>query len=180
MNTLSIERNLERRLFFALWPDEAIRDMLAGIARSAACEGRSVAARNFHVTLAFLGQVDTNRQDCVERVAMGIVARPFVLRLDRLGCFRRAGIVWSGISETPAELAFLVGELQRGLARCEFVPEERPFKAHVTLFRKVARALENIPHDPVEWPVGDFCLAESSTLPTGARYRVLRRWPLRG
>nr|VFK44293.1 MAG: 2'-5' RNA ligase [Candidatus Kentron sp. TC]VFK63204.1 MAG: 2'-5' RNA ligase [Candidatus Kentron sp. TC] len=166
-----------RRLFFALWPTEPIRQALAEIARSVVCRGNPVSARNFHVTLAFLGPVDARRRDCMERMAAEVEAEPFVLRLNRMGCFSRAGIAWSGASRTPQGLISLVEGLHGRLAECGFIPEKRPFTPHVTLFRKAR--VESGSHKAVEWAVDGFCLVESSTLPTGARYRVLRRWPLR-
>nr|VFK37154.1 MAG: 2'-5' RNA ligase [Candidatus Kentron sp. SD]VFK39731.1 MAG: 2'-5' RNA ligase [Candidatus Kentron sp. SD]VFK78798.1 MAG: 2'-5' RNA ligase [Candidatus Kentron sp. SD] len=185
MKTNQSKGSASRRLFFALWPTDAVRRMLAGVADSLTCEGTSVPKRNFHVTLAFLGSVDAARQRCLAEMAAGIEVRPFVLRLDSVGCFLRAGIVWSGASRAPPGLISLVGKLNRGLTECGFTPEGRPFQAHVTLFRKAD--LRNNPagserrsHDPIEWLISDFCLVESSTLPTGARYRVLDRWPLRG
>nr|VFJ77833.1 MAG: 2'-5' RNA ligase [Candidatus Kentron sp. FW] len=168
-----------RRLFFALWPTNSVRRALAEIARGISCGGKPVPVGNFHVTLVFLGPVDTMRQDCVERIATEISdVGPFHLRLDRLGSFARAGIVWSGTTNTSPGLISLVTKLNQGLADCGFQPERRAFTTHVTLFRKADKWVENIPHDPVEWPITDFCLVESSTLPTGARYRVLHRWQL--
>nr|VFK29456.1 MAG: 2'-5' RNA ligase [Candidatus Kentron sp. MB]VFK74785.1 MAG: 2'-5' RNA ligase [Candidatus Kentron sp. MB] len=181
------QKTSSRRLFFALWPNETVRQMLAEIAGNIASHGgRSVPRQNFHVTLAFLGAVEPERRGCVETIAADISAnmganmgaQHFRLRLDRVGSFPRAGIIWSGASKTPSALLSLVRRLNSGLADCGLTLEKRPFKTHVTLFRKAGR-VEDASHALVEWPVSDFCLVESSTLPGGARYRVLRRWPLR-
>nr|VFJ72107.1 MAG: 2'-5' RNA ligase [Candidatus Kentron sp. FM]VFJ72202.1 MAG: 2'-5' RNA ligase [Candidatus Kentron sp. FM]VFK19694.1 MAG: 2'-5' RNA ligase [Candidatus Kentron sp. FM] len=171
-----------RRLFFALWPTEAVRRTLRALVEEStpSLGGQPVPAENLHVTLAFLGAVDGARQSCLEKAAGQIDVPPFQLRFDHLGSFPRARITWSGVSETPPALLSLVAELGRGVAGCGLEPERRPFTPHVTLARKAGKPVRNIPHAPVEWPVEGFCLAESLTLPTGARYRVLRHWRLGG
>src|SRR5579883_616458 len=52
-----------RRLFFALWPDEAMREAMVQAIREPvrASGGRPVHAGNLHVTLAFLGAVPERR-----------------------------------------------------------------------------------------------------------------------
>jgi len=167
-----------RRLFFALWPAQAARKALLGLQRRLNPAGRPTPGENLHSTLAFLGSVDAQRQACVEQAAGRVVAPPFPLRLERVGCFPRAGIIWSGASDAPSALLSLVETLNAELASCGFEPDKRPFTAHVTLARKVGDSVKNAPHPPVEWPVDEFCLAESQTLSGGARYRVLKRWPL--
>nr|VFK59380.1 MAG: 2'-5' RNA ligase [Candidatus Kentron sp. TUN] len=130
MNFLSSsnKRITPRRLFFALWPTESIRKVLAEIARDVHCKGLPVPTRNFHITLVFLGPVDANRQGCVERMAEKIEGVPFNIRLDELGCFPRAGIVWLGASKTPLALHSLVSKLNQDLADCGFTPEKRFFR----------------------------------------------------
>nr|VFJ57194.1 MAG: 2'-5' RNA ligase [Candidatus Kentron sp. DK] len=168
-----------RRLFFALWPTQAARKALVGLQGRLNPAGRPTPGENLHSTLAFLGSVDTERQVCVERAAGRVIAPPFELRLDRVGCFPRAGIIWSGVSGAPPALHTLVERLNRELAACGFEPDKRPFTAHVTLARKAEEPLKNAPHPPVAWWVDEFCLAESETLSRGARYRIRKRWPLR-
>lgn len=48
------------RLFFALWPPDDLRQRLDEQAHQFPVEGRArrVPARNLHVTLAFIGEVD--------------------------------------------------------------------------------------------------------------------------
>ncbi len=58
------------------------------------------------------------------------------------------------------------------------IPERRPYRAHLTLARKVGKAPRSQAIEAIQWPVNEFCLVQSRTLPTGAEYAVLRTWPL--
>ncbi|RMD80458.1 MAG: RNA 2',3'-cyclic phosphodiesterase, partial [Gammaproteobacteria bacterium] len=177
-----------RRLFFALWPGEREREELARwqeaagrlLGRSGA---RPVPVANLHLTLLFAGAVDGPTRDCLELAAEGLrPPGPFGLVLDRLGHFARPQVLWLG-GEGPAPLLELVAGLREAAAGCGLEPEARPFAVHLTLFRKVRRLPPALGRPlpglaPVRWPVRDFVLVASRTLPEGARYEVLRRWPL--
>lgn len=52
------------------------------------------------------------------------------------------------------------------------------FRPHVTLARKVYRSARTIELQPVTWSFTDFVLVDSKTLPEGAVYTVLERFPL--
>ncbi len=169
-----------QRLFLALWPDEALRQRIAEVA--AACRvsgGRPVPRENWHVTLAFLGSLDGERRGCVERVADAVRVPAFDLWLDRLGFWPRpGGILWLGTSQVPAALVRLATLLGEEMSSRRIEVDRRPFHAHLTLMRRVERAVRLDPPTPLSWPVADFVLCESVTDPGGARYRVLGRWPL--
>ena len=168
------------RLFFAVWPDDATRAALAGIARSALGrgDGRLVAAENLHLTLAFLGSVDEAFRACAERAAGGVSAPGFTLELVRAGCWPRARVLWSAPEETPDALSALAAALNGALRDCGFTPEARPFRAHVTIARKVRGNRRPIAHAPVRWRVDAFHLVASQTHPGGARYRRVHTFPL--
>jgi 2'-5' RNA ligase len=55
--------------------------------------------------------------------------------------------------------------------------DTKPFRAHLTLARKVRRLPAVGAPQPVSWTVADFVLAESETDPAGPRYDVLERFP---
>ena len=67
----------ERRLFFALWPDDGLRDQLRRVSEPAVrlAGGRPVPPANYHLTLAFLGGLPADRLDAVIGVA-GTVRMP--------------------------------------------------------------------------------------------------------
>jgi RNA 2',3'-cyclic 3'-phosphodiesterase len=169
-----------QRLFLALWPDDALRHRIAAVA--AACRvsgGRAVPRANWHITLAFLGSLDVERRRSVERVADAMRVPAFELWLDRLGFWPRpGGILWLGASQPPEALVRLAARLGEGISSSGIEIDRRPFHAHLTLMRRVERAVRLDPPTPLCWPVADFVLCESVTDPGGARYRVLERWAL--
>jgi 2'-5' RNA ligase len=168
-----------QRLFFALWPSEALREALAPLHKlKRECGGRAVATAKLHITLNFLGSIDGDTRDCLEQAAAEIAVPPFELILDQFGYWRRPRVVWFGCGETPDPLRQLVSELNRAIEGCGLQPERRPYHAHLTLLRKARQApIEAAPK--LRWPLTEFVLVESITNPEGVEYRVLRRWPLK-
>lgn len=169
-----------RRLFFALWPDGAVRAALAGVLEDEPPRtGRCVPAGNLHLTLAFVGTVTAEQRACMEIAAAAVEAAPFTLTLDRLGYWPRPRVVWAGTGVTPAALRALVARLTTGLSGCGYAPEQRPYQAHVTLVRKASAGPQRREIPPIVWTAADFCLVESVAGDGGSVYRVLARWPLR-
>jgi 2'-5' RNA ligase len=172
-----------RRLFFAVWPDEPSREALQ--ARMAPLigdlPGRAVAAANWHITVAFLGEIDGNTQACVEVAAAAAAARaqPFVLTLDEFGYWPRPQVVWVGARQCPSSLQTMVVALRQGLQGCGLPMDDRPFAAHLTLRRKVARRPRlPVVAEPFIWRVTSLSLVQSQLRPAGASYQVVGSWLL--
>jgi len=166
------------RLFFALWPDEAVRAGLAHWSRElhGLCGGRATPPEKLHVTLAFLGGVEDARVAEIERAAGGVAAPHASLVLDRPGYWKHNRIAWAGASAAPPELGAFVAELREALERAEIRFDAKPFVSHVTLLRdaREPRAMPELA--PIEWRLSGFALVQSLTLPRGSRYEVRRFW----
>lgn len=109
---------------------------------------RWVKIENIHLTLKFLGDVESRRIKSLGEVVKGCVEKrgAFDLVVRGLGAFPRPAhpnVIWAGIDDSPA-LIQLQKDLDDKLATFGFPPEERPFRAHLTLGR-VARNL--LPRD---------------------------------
>ena len=169
------------RLFFALWPDAPLRDALAAAAAPLleACRGRRVAKRNYHLTLAFLGGVPARMLDGIRAAAAGVAAGPFDLQIDSRGHWAGPRVAWLGCRQTPPAADALAQALWAALEPLEFRPDPRLFRPHLTVLRGCASCDWPGPVAPVAWPVRDFVLVRSETLPAGPRYEVVDRWPLR-
>lgn len=168
------------RLFFALWPDDAVRAELGAIAASIAAraQGRGVPAAKLHLTLCFLGDVADERAPEAIEAANAVRGAGFDLVLDTLGSFRDARVAWAGLSRVPAELAALQSSLDGELRARGFMLEDRPFSAHATLARRIAKGVLRGAMAPIAWKVSQFVLVRSET--GRGSYTVMERWNLKG
>ena len=170
-----------RRLFFAIWPDDATRERLATLsgAAHAAFGGRRMPADNLHMTLAFLGDVAPTRVDSVLRAGDGLHRlRALSMSIDQLRCWRHNRIVWCGPTAFPAALGDIAEQLGQRLAEEGFRLDARPFAAHATLLRNADCSRAAPAFDAFEWKVNRIVLVESSLAAAGARYAIVGRWPL--
>jgi len=170
------DKPVTRRLFFALWPDDATRVRIARLARELPRKrGRPMVSENLHATLAFVGNVSESAASCLETRAAKVPLAPFDLQLDRTGCFSRAGVMWLGAGQIPSALERMVRDLNIALAPCGYAPDPKPFHLHITLFRK-ARPSPETPEavEPIPWRVEGFSLIESVSIRGGVRYHSVR------
>jgi 2'-5' RNA ligase len=166
-------------VFFALWPDDGVRDALHREAQMLHrnCGGRVMRRENVHLTLVFVGNVAVGRLDELKAAAGTISGSSFELVLDRLGYWRHNRIVWASPLTVPEALRELVGSLESRLQQAGFEFDQRPYAPHITLLRD-ARA-PGVPAPlHLDWPVGDFVLVESAHSAQGPAYRVVARWAL--
>lgn len=165
------------RLFFALWPGDEVRQALFHWqVRNLPGDVRWQHRADLHMTLHFLGQVESGRLDALGELGAAVGMRPFSLTLDRIGHFPRPQVLWAGLSNLPDELTALHARLGEGLRARGFATEERPFHPHVTLARKVRHCPEGAALAPLPWAVDGLVLVESrgGEVP---HYHPIGRWP---
>lgn len=167
-----------QRLFFALWPDPALRKELHLI-QTRYPGGRPTHVSDLHVTLVFLGVVPKERYSCVTAVADSVCGQVFRLEIDKIGYWRRPRILWCAPSIVPSSLEELVGSLQRGLEACGFEPERRAYSPHLTLARKARPVEERALEEPLVWSPAKFVLVASNSGSAPPHYQVLKKWPLK-
>jgi len=168
-------------VFFALWPDDRVRDTLHREAQilHRNCGGRVMRRENVHLTLVFVGDVAVERLGELKSVAGTISGSSFELVLDRLGYWRHNRIVWASPATVPEALRELVSSLEGRLQQAGFEIDQRPYAPHITLLRD-ARAPGLPAPLHLDWPVGDFVLVESVPGPRGTDYVVRARCKLSG
>ncbi len=140
--------------------------------------GRRTRDDSIHLTLAFVGDVDSERlSELLAPPAVSTVAR-FTLTLDCWGCWPRNGIAWVGPSRLPDPLRGLAAGMEAWLRGAGFEMELRPYNPHVTLIRKAQCAPLPGSLPAIQWEVEDFVLVQSIPAPEGSRYEIIGRWPL--
>lgn len=168
------------RIFFALWPDDPLRQQLKQTLTPLRpnTKARHVPMHNWHITLAFLGNVTEAIYECAQQQAGDITGPAFDLSLDQFGFWPRPRVVWLGCSHLPEALGDLVSKMNNALQACEYSPESKNYTPHLTLLRKANQALDVRRVEPIHWHVDQFVLVESLQTRTGSVYKVIRRWPL--
>jgi 2'-5' RNA ligase len=163
------------RLFFALWPDESLRQQFADAASliDVASGGRLVLPRNYHLTLAFIGEVADLKLAVLQQIGATIRAPRFVVSCDALGYWSRTRLVVAAVQAAPGALLDLAHRLNVAL---ELPPA--PFRAHVTLARKVAQAPVLPAMSAIDWQAAHFSLIRSQTGGAESAYTVVGTWPL--
>lgn len=170
---------MSERLFFALWPPAPVRAALAAGQRALGLPpARLTPPERLHMTLAFLGPVPSERRAAARAVAASCAPPGFEMTIDRVGHWRRRGLVWLAPSAPPAALNGLAGALAMALADAGFALEARAFHPHVTVARGVTPAGALNIAAPLTWAVPDFVLVASRDSARGVDYEVLERWSL--
>ena len=131
-----------QRVFIALWPPAQVRAALAEIAARLIAQvppgGRLVPAANLHLTLAFIGSLEDDRVAELAPLVERCRCAPFSWRLDRLGGFDRARVLWAG-GEAVEPLEQLAASARAILDRQRIAYDRKPFAPHVTLVRDAGR-----------------------------------------
>lgn len=166
-----------RRLFLAIWPDEAQLDQLYALQGKYVAWGRPVIPENFHVTLLFLGEVENETLQCLIQNISSITFEPFRISLGQLGYFDKTKIFWVGPKETPIELETMFKKLRNCAIRCGFSKLTKRYVPHVTLLRKSQVPISEPIIETIEWQVNDFHLVESSRESDGAHYAIIQSFP---
>lgn len=127
------------RLFVAICLDDPCKRRLCAAMdglRRQTIQGDFTKRENLHLTLAFLGEVPS--LEPAWAAMSQIQAVSFALELAGLGRFQRpeGDIWWMGVEESEPLLA-LQGQLCGALRGQGFRLEERPYRPHITLARRV-------------------------------------------
>jgi len=164
------------RLFFALVPGRAVMNEIERVQQSLAALGRAARPEQFHATLAFLGMQEARHIPLIRQVASHQSFPPCSVMLDRLGRFGRAGVLWLGASDVPEELRDFQRSLVQGLQDAGIGHDPKPWKFHVTLYRKMRKPSPIMPPVAVEWRLNGFDLVESVSVGNGVRYDSIGHW----
>lgn len=167
------------RLFFALWPDEETKTEIDNVVRQFKNENINLVKKsNLHITLEFIGEVsDQDRDQLIEKIN-SLQNDPFMLELVRVGWWRKPQILWLAPMQIPGELMHLVKSIKKCVRKQGLKSDQRDYKPHVTIARKVKQV--KIPNHAyhIHWPVNNFVLVVSQSTENGVEYKVFREWKL--
>jgi 2'-5' RNA ligase len=176
------------RLFFALQPAPELKSALVESVAPlvAQLQGQRVLAENLHATLCFIGSTAPEDVGKLVDVAARQHGRRVTLHFDSLDFWQKPRILCATANEdsgsaAPRELA---ENLASGAKAAGFTLDARPFRAHLTLARKVHASLAA----QGEWPrplapavvmrFDRFVQMESRSGESGSTYSVVNSWPL--
>ena len=153
---------------------------------------RWVPARNLHLTLKFLGDVE---EACLDDLFVGIQKaaegiEPFQITLTGLGAFpnvRRPRVLWIGM-DYPEAMQRLYEKIEEELFHLKFPREKRKFSPHLTIGRvkgqrgieALMSVVERTEFGPERVTVDHVVAMKSDLRPTGAVYSALEKFALRG
>ncbi|HID55700.1 TPA: RNA 2',3'-cyclic phosphodiesterase [Candidatus Poribacteria bacterium] len=146
---------------------------------------------NLHLTLKFLGDIESERIEEISSALDGVAAgfAPFSIRFSEVGVFpdpRRPRVLWVGLGQGEEEMRRMANAIEEAMERLGFERERRPFTPHLTLARiKSPSNLTGLLNDfrmpdvsPVR--VSRFSLIRSQLDPKGAIYTRIKEFNLRG
>ena len=168
------------RTFIALEMPDGFRAETGAVARRLAqvCAGRFMPFETYHVTLAFLGDVgEPQARDAVAALEAACAgAAPCELTPEGLGKFGRPqdATLWLGLSPTP-ELTGLAARVREELSARDLPFDDKPFRPHVTLGRRVRLPRGELPRLAFPTPAraARATLFKSTLGPDGASYKPL-------
>jgi 2'-5' RNA ligase len=163
------------RLFFALWPDVPVARQLTQVAQQLTLESgsRRVDPSNFHVTLAFVGEVPAAQLAMLQQIGRSLRAPQCTFTCDSIEFWREANVVVATARAVPPELLDLSTRLSHAIG----LPPRR-LRVHVTLARKVTQAPVPQAMSAVVWRATNFSLIRSDTGGAESAYTVLDTWSL--
>lgn len=187
------------RLFVALTAPDPVMDALAEVQQRlrrllAEAQAKWATRDQFHLTLRFLGNVETNRieplVDALRKACHSFA--PLPLRASGLGCFPKAHaprVIWVGVNDPENRLAALQRAVEDACRGFTVQPPERSFTGHLTLARiksirrpeidRLAEARTEMGQRSLgDWTAREVELIQSRLFPQGAEYTALASVPL--
>lgn len=175
------------RLFIAIALPQEVRDDLARLQRGLR-SARWITPENFHLTLAFLGELEGTQAADVDAALSSLRLPAFSLRLEGVGVFgegRKLRALWAGVAPS-ATLTHVQAKIVRAIELAGQPPAARKFKPHVTLARfkgasdhDICRYLEeNGLFRTKDFDVDEIQLFSSFRAGNGPIYRPETSYPL--
>ena len=167
-------------LFFAALPGPEARQQLESVAAGLCLPGevRRIPAQNYHLTLAFAGEVSNAQGAALRAVGATLRSPAFQVCLNVQEYWQKSEVVVVAAGDEPPVLRALHQRLRSELDQLGLAADPMPFRAHVTLARRVAQAPVLERRSGACWHVRAFHLVHSARSVAGSVYTVVDTWPL--
>jgi 2'-5' RNA ligase len=177
------------RVFVAVSISEEARAAIASMMKELKRLGeriRWIPPENLHLTLKFVGEVDSQRvpefESALDRSIDGF--SQFQYSLEAKGCFpnwNQPRILWVGVKDTEDRLVGIHREIDRNFQTLEIPNENRRFKPHLTIARlkqgakpeAALSAFQRFQLGEYRVDVREVHLMRSDLGPSGAQYSIL-------
>lgn len=165
----------------AAFPNKITQKRLAQKAEElhTTCGGRIIKTHHIHLTLIFLGNINTDRIDTLLETMKRISVKKFELELNKISYWKHNQIVFAGAVHYPDELFVLVESLKNSLTEAGFLFDNRDYKPHVTLIKKASHLANDQLIKPILWHINKWHLVQSKPGQKGVDYISLAHWPLK-
>lgn len=173
------------RLFAAIVPPDTVLDALEVFVeprRDADPDLRWTPRDNWHLTLAFFGDVPEGRIEPLQEALDGVRCERFRLTLDGAGAFPdpAAGrVLYHAATDGSADVSALARRIRTAADRVGVPSDNAKHQPHLTLARRrrpgqLTRWLRVVDSFPAQsFEVAGFCVMASDLQPAGAVYRVV-------
>lgn len=177
------------RTFIAVEVPDSAKDRIAQLINHLKTTGTDikwVEPGNIHVTLKFLGNIETDRPAVIRDGLSAALdsADAFDLNLGRIGAFpdmNRPRVFWVSIEEGRSELIAMQQRIESELHARGFVREERPFSPHLTIGRvrsprgmsKLTDLVRDMTFETDPFTVKRAAVVKSDLKPDGPLYTVI-------
>ena len=146
--------------------------------------------QNLHITLKFLGEVDENLVEAINKIITDVLQdiNSFSVDLADIGGFpslARPRVLWQAIAPDSMSIR-IIERLEQGLEPLGFSKDSRKPHPHITLVRikgpknihKISKTADMLEIHNIGWNVSSVCLFKSTLTSLGSRYEALFSQPL--
>lgn len=170
------------RVFIAVPVSKEIKESISNAAEmlKANISGgvKWVAPRNYHLTMAFIGNTDPERIRDIENVLETVKYRRFTMNFGGVGVFpspAKARVLWMGIRTGSDVLTKISADITSGLIKSGFQIDGKPFSPHLTIARfrvpqKIEKKAFELRAEAGEMTADRIILYKSELNPSGPVY----------
>jgi 2'-5' RNA ligase len=144
---------------------------------------KSIPWQNFHITLAFLGNVDEEQQAKLQVLIQAPINKfsrngALALCFDHCGYFKKPKVYYIANSIIPTRLLTLANELKELALSLGIYQDERPYLPHISLFRKAIPQQKKPTLLSTRVEINSLSLYRSYSTEHGVFYNPMETWPL--